>query len=355
MEHNHDHENTCERYLLGELSEQEQAQLEEAYFADDARFERFLAVKDDLIDAYARGDLTGEKRARFEQHFLAGGPRRQRVTEAQEFIRAVSAASLNAAIVKLTPDASTESSDASWRRSTSNLFAFHPFVSRGAVAALLLVALAGSWLLVRHFQRQRAGREQFQNQEAARRQQEGKGGQTVAPPVNENSNDLARNNATNLSTNAPAANLNNARAPKRAAQPRIANQRSPNPLPAQVASLSLLPFISRDGSSSNSLLLSPDTRAVRLRLAFKEDSYNRYDLVLGTLDGDRVLQRRGLKARSDNGGKSVTLTVDPAVFRRQDYIVTLNGLTAEGKLETIGDYYFRVERSTPKTTSRPLQ
>jgi len=355
VEHNHDYENACERYLLGELSEQEQAQLEEAYFADDARFERFLAVKDDMIDAYARGDLTGEKRARFEQHFLAGRPRRQRVTEAQEFIRAVSAASLNAAIVNVTPDASTESSNASWWRSTSNLFAFHSFVLRGAIAALLLVALAGSWLLVRQFQRQRVEGDRPQHEEAVRRQQEGKGGQTVAPPVNENSNDLARNNATNLSTNAPAANLNNARAPKRAAQPRIANQRSPNPLPAQVASLSLLPFISRDGSSSNSLLLSPDTRAVRLRLAFKEDSYNRYDLVLGTLDGDRVLQRRGLKARSDNGGKSVTLTVDPAVFRRQDYIVTLNGLTAEGKLETIGDYYFRVERSTPKTTSRPLQ
>ncbi len=355
MEHNHDYENACERYLLGELSEQEQAQLEEAYFANDARFERFLAVKDDLIDAYARGNLTREKRERFEQHFLASEPRHQHVDEAKEFIRAVSAASLNAAIVNLTPDASTESSDASWRRSTSNLFAFHPFVSRGAVAALLLVAFAGSWLLVRHFQRQRAGREQLQNQEAARRQQEGKGGQTVAPPVNEDSPDLAHNNAPNLGTNTPAANLNNAPAPERAAQPRIANQRSPNPLPAQVASLSLLPFISRDGSSSNSLLLSPDTRAVRLRLAFKEDSYNRYDLVLGTLDGDRVLQRRGLKARSDNGGKSVTLTVDPAVFRRQDYIVTLNGLTAEGKLETIGDYYFRVERSTPKTTSPPPQ
>jgi hypothetical protein len=353
VEHNLDYDNACERYLLGELSEQEQAQLEEAYFANDALFERFLAVKDDMIDAYAREDLTREKRARFEQHFLASEPRRQHVDEAKEFIPAVSSASLNDAIVNVMPAASARSSDSSRGHSIVKHFALHPFVLRGAIAALLLVGLAGSWLLVRQFQRQRVEGDRPQHEEAARRQQEGKGGQTVAPPVNENSTDLARNNATNLATNPPAADLNNAPAPERAAQPRIANQRSPKPLPAQVASLSLLPFVSRDGNSSNSLLLSPDTRAVRLHLAFKEGSYNRYDVVLGTVDGDRVLQRRGLKVRSDNGGKSVTLTLDPAVFRRQDYIVTLNGLTAEGKLETIGDYYFRVEPSTPKTTSRP--
>ena len=59
MEQIHDYEEVCARYLLGELSEQEQAELEEGYFADDALFERFRAVKDDLIDAYARGDLAG--------------------------------------------------------------------------------------------------------------------------------------------------------------------------------------------------------------------------------------------------------------------------------------------------------
>jgi hypothetical protein len=108
-----------------------------------------------------------------------------------------------------------------------------------------------------------------------------------------------------------------------------------------------VPFASRDGNSFNSLQLTPNTRTVRLRLAFKQDGYRRYEVVLGTVEGDRVLQRRGLKARSDNGGKSVTLTLDPIVFRRQDYIATLHGLTADGRLETIGDYYFRVERSTP--------
>jgi len=346
---NHDYENACERYLLGELSEQEQAQLEEAYFADDARFERFLAVKDDLIDAYARGDLTAEKRARFEQRLLASEPRRQHVDEAKEFIRAVSAAALNEAIVNATPDELAEGSDVPWWHSISRHFAFQSLVLRGAVAALLLVALAGSWALVTRFQRQRAGSEQLRNQEAARSQQEGKGGQKVAPPINENSTDLARNNVTNLSTNRPPANST------LVPQPGTVNKQSTQPSSAQVASIFLAPFSSRGDSDSNSLLLRPDTRAVRLHLAFKGDDYSGFEVILRALEGEQVFHRRGLKARSSAAGKNVTLTLYPSIFRRQDYIVMLNGLTAEGKLETIGEYYFRVEQSTPKTTPRSPQ
>ncbi len=349
MEQNHDYERACERYLLGELSEQEQSQLEEGYFENDARFERLLAVKHDLIDAYARGDLTGDKRERFERHFLASAARRQHVDEAKEFISAVSANSLNEAIVNVTSNASTESSDALWWRSISKHFAFHPLVLRGAVVAIVLVALAGSWLLVRQVQQQRVEGDRPQHEEASRRPHEEKGGQTVAPPVNENSPELARNNATNLSNNRQPANSTIV------PQPGTVNKQSTQPSSAQVASVFLVPFSSRGDSDSNSLLLRPDTRAVRLHLALKGDDYRRYDVVMRTLEGEQVFHRRVRKARSSAAGKSVTLTLDPAVFRRQDYIATLNGLTAEGKLETIGDYYFRVERSPTKTTSRPPQ
>ena len=61
MEDFHDYEDTCARYLLGELSEPELAHFEESYFADDSLFERFRAVKDDLIDAYARAVALAQK------------------------------------------------------------------------------------------------------------------------------------------------------------------------------------------------------------------------------------------------------------------------------------------------------
>ena len=330
MEQIHDYEDVCARYLLGELSEQEQAQFEEAYFVDDALFERFRAVKDDLIDAYARGDLAGQKRERFEQHFLASEPRRERVEETRGFIRAVTAASTNTVTVDSTNPAHTAASD-SWWQSISKLFASRPLVWQGALAVLLLIALAGSWLLVRQFQSQRAERERVQNEEAARRRQEVERGQAVVPPTNP------------TATSAPATTP----------QPKTADKHPEQPVPVQVASLFLTPFSPRDATATNSLLLRPDTSAVRLRLAFTGDGYTRYDVALRTLDGEQVLTRQGLKARSSSAGKSVTLTLDPPIFRRQDYIITVSGLTAGGKLETIGDYYFRVERSAPQSTPTP--
>ena len=327
---NHEHENACERYLLGEMSEQEQAHLEESYFADDALFERFLAVKEDLIDAYARGGLTGQKRAQFEQHFLNSEPRRQRVEEAREFIRAVTAASTNAVAVNRRSATHTAPST-SWWQLILEYLTRRPLAWQGALAALLIVALAGSWLLVRRFQSQRA---------------------SVVPPVNENRSDLAGNKPTDLNGSPSPAIASNAPTPDRAQRPTPDKQ--PQPMPAQVASLFLSPFSPRDVTGSNSLILRPDTSAIRLHLALKRDDYRHYVAILKTLDGEQVLSRRGLKA----GGaaeKSVTITLDPSVLHRQDYIITLSGFTANGKLEAIGEYYFRVERSAPQSAPTPNQ
>jgi anti-sigma factor RsiW len=347
VEQIHDYDDVCARYLLGELSEQEQTQLEEAYFADDALFERFRAVKDDLIDAYARGDLTGQKRERFEQHFPASGPRRERVEEARGFIRAVTAASTDTVAVDRTTPAQTPAAT-SWWQSVSKLFASRPLVWQGAPAVLLLVALAGSWMLVKHFQGQRAERERIQNEEAARRQQEVERGRAVVPPVNENRSELPGKSA-----NSPPANSKPTPEPVLAPRPRIGNKQTAQPQPAQIASIVLLPFSSRDGNGSSPLMLRPDTREVVLHLAIKGDDYRRYDAVLRTLGGEQVLHRRGLGVRSSASGKSVTLTLDPAILQHQDYIVTLSGLTAGGKLEAVSDYYFRVERSVPQSTPTP--
>jgi len=337
VEQIHDYEDACARYLLGELSEQEQTELEEAYFADDSLFERFLAVKDDLIDAYARGDLTGPSRERFEQHFLASEPRQQRVEEARGFIRAVTAASTNPAAVN-TNNPAPAATTTSWWQPISSLFASRPLIWQAALAAGLLMALAGSLLLVRQFQNQRAERERVQNEEATRRKQEEERLRVQAPPGNEDQSARSSNTASNENDKNP--------------QPKTVNNKQTS-APTQVASLVLLPFNSRDVSGTNSLTLHSDTRAVRLQLVFKGESYSRYDVVLRTVGGEQVLHRGGLKAAANGAGKSVTLIFNPSLLRNQDYIMTLNGLTATGQLEAIDDYYFRVERTTPQSTTTP--
>lgn len=78
-------------YLLGELSEPEQEEIEVRYFTDDALFEQLLAIEDDLIDRYARGQMSDSERLRLERHFMKSPMRRKRVRFAAALLRHIGA------------------------------------------------------------------------------------------------------------------------------------------------------------------------------------------------------------------------------------------------------------------------
>ncbi|HJQ24650.1 MAG TPA: hypothetical protein VKA60_12100 [Blastocatellia bacterium] len=78
-------------YLLGELPEHEQQELEACYFKDHTLFAEVLAIEDELLDRYARGDVSFEEGARFERHFLNSPGRRKRLRVIQAGLRQVSA------------------------------------------------------------------------------------------------------------------------------------------------------------------------------------------------------------------------------------------------------------------------
>jgi anti-sigma factor RsiW len=67
------------RYLLGEMSQDEQSRVEESYFADDQLFEELIAVESELIIGYAQGRFSSERRKQLESHFLCSPARRHRV------------------------------------------------------------------------------------------------------------------------------------------------------------------------------------------------------------------------------------------------------------------------------------
>src|SRR3712207_9578681 len=75
-------EEQIRRYLLGELSEAEMARLEDAAFAgpDGEELQGLIAsAENDLMDEYARGELSPNERAQFEARFLNSERRRSRV------------------------------------------------------------------------------------------------------------------------------------------------------------------------------------------------------------------------------------------------------------------------------------
>lgn len=346
-------EETCERYLFGELSEAEAERFEEDYFADDELFERFLAVKDELLDLYTRGELAEEKRARFAKHFPATAPRRRQLNETKEFISAVTAvstkteaanrAALNAPLTSETPKSS--------RRSLTNFFNLRPFAWQFALAAVLLVAVFGVWIFIRNWQKPAIDELAVQKTTP-----EPTPAPTTQPLTNESANNNANNNTITTSPTPVPPNVNQSSVntnPTPQPTPKKTPVRPPQTSPAQIASIMLLPVATRDINEANTLRLNPGTRTVRLSLVFKSDDYRNYSATISTIEGAAALQQKTLKAATRGGNKSVTLQLASAILRGQDFIVTLKGQTAAGQTETIGEYYFRVERSSSQNTPPP--
>lgn len=75
------------KYLLGELSEDQQSELEQRYFADDELFERLIVVEDELIDRYVRDESSDEERQRIETYFLRSPARRKRLMFTQALMK----------------------------------------------------------------------------------------------------------------------------------------------------------------------------------------------------------------------------------------------------------------------------
>ena len=65
------------RFLLGQLSPDEQGRVEELAFDDPESFEVLQAAEDDLIDEFVYDDLSSEEKERFEEYYLVQPGRRE--------------------------------------------------------------------------------------------------------------------------------------------------------------------------------------------------------------------------------------------------------------------------------------
>jgi hypothetical protein len=74
------------RYLLNELSEEDEARFEAAYLEDGGLFEQVRDLEEELIEDYVKGHLTGRERRLFEQHYLASEHRRARIDAARQLV-----------------------------------------------------------------------------------------------------------------------------------------------------------------------------------------------------------------------------------------------------------------------------
>lgn len=117
----------------------------------------------------------------------------------------------------------------------------------------------------------------------------------------------------------------------------------PAPAPRPVATLVLLPTLTRNSDEVKSLALAGDVD-VALQLMLEADEYGRYRAVVRTAGGAEVWRQDQLQSRRTADGAAVTVTLPSSRLATEDYTIRLSGLTAGGAYEEIAGYYFRVQK-----------
>ena len=321
-----DNEKLISQYLLGELSEEQQVEIEDRAFSDKEYLATITAVENDLIDEYVCGDLTAADRQRFESRFLASAERRKRVEFARALRTVVSEST--APEKKVVQTGKTWS----WRES---LYAFlsglNPAARLAFVAATILVVVGAAWLFAETLRlRRQVTQLQAQNQAGQNLQQ----ALEVERKRNEELNArLDQEKQQREHTDESLRQLTE-------------TPEATNPAPAPViASLTLLPGLSRGGGQKPALDLSNDARLVRLQIGIDpEEQYKSFAVELRTLAGRQVWNRENLAARTRRGTRAVGLTLPATVLKSGEYELRLRGLTEGGGSEDVGFYYFNVRK-----------
>jgi hypothetical protein len=278
-----DQEKRMVKYLLGQLREQDQLELEREYLADDARFEELLAIEDDLRDAYARNELSETDRVAFEQRLL--GTQQQKGK--QEF-----ASSLREHLNQ--SHAQPGSIPGALAKDKSRSFiAVRRLVLIPVLSAALVLLLAASWWLVhRAEQPLRSGHPR-----------------DAAP----NATDAGGNRHPNSETSEPKT----------------------------------LAFVLTPGSlrsteeESQTLTIPPGVTQVSLEARFA-GAYPHYQAVIQTAEGRLIWTQKNLAAEESSCSKRLFLKLSSGLLTPNDYILTLRGMPASGNPETVAEYAFRV-------------
>lgn len=310
------------RYLLGELPEEQQVEIEDRAFQDNDYLATITAVENDLIDEYVRHELSETDRRKFENRFLASAERRKRV----EFARALANVASEATV------AERPSTAVSWRDSLDAFVrSLNPFGKLALAALTLLVVASGAWLLIETLRlRSELTRLQAQNQSRQGLEQqieaERKRNEELAARLNqekqqrEQSDESLRQLSETAQTATPA----------------------PRPI---IASLTLLPGISRGGGEKPSLALAGNARLVRLQIGIDaEETYKTFAVELRTTAGRQVWTKENLKAGSRRGARSVGLTLPATALKPGEYELKLSGVKDGGGTEEVGYYYFNVKK-----------
>jgi hypothetical protein len=270
------------RYVLGALTDAEQARIDEGYFERADLLDRVCAAEDDLIDDYLSNHLDPDEHDRFERYYLASPHHRTRVDVA----RALRTASL----VSISASSDQRVRAVRWW---------------AAVAALVLLLVGGAWMFARR-----------------------------------------SDTSVSVSALPPSASPAKPPEPRDQRQPAVPPQRdapSTAPAPLVVVAISLSPIHPRGTDESGRLMMATGTDVVRLHLQGEagDRPLARGRAIVRTVAGQEVW--RGPAMRGTSQPSSLASIDIPAVrLKPDDYTVELLEGGAKGRDIERHRYFFRV-------------
>jgi len=311
---------SIKRYLLGELSQHEQEEIEQLLMSDDELYQELLFAEDELIDEYIFDKLPEEDRSKFKQRFL-------RVPELRQSV------GFTAALRKHAQQTAPRTIAEKPAPRTPSLFDWlkkffmQPAVAVAFAAVLLGVIGINVWLL-------------NQNSNLKKKVAQLEAGQSVPQ-----STDLQQRLASAQSRNEQlSADLlrNQELLAEASRKLELAQQQQTTPTPrsgAGVLAIALTPGVVRESSQWTKFSLTTDKKTVSFRLDLAANDYANYEAALQTLEGQQKLTKKGLKVSKAN---LVLFDVPASMLPAGDYRIVLSGANSTGPANEISSYYFRV-------------
>ncbi len=334
-----------ERYLFGEISDEDRAEFEEKFFLDDELFFEIADAENRLVDSYANGKLKGEKAVRFEKSLEKFPERRKKLANAealQIFIQEEREIENPAAV-----SATTKTF---WDK-LSEIFVFRTPAFGLTAAGLLILFLFLSVFLMLENRRKSAEIASLQNGREIQNRENDL--QTEIAESKKRENELQNQIESEKQTSGDLSlELEKERTRREAIENELEKIRKQTnsgvSAPVQteaplIASIVLKPFIAtRSGGDERgvkSLTIEKETSRVALNLSITNDSVKKGALVTVKLNDETIAENLPVTAGA-NGEKSVLLTL-----QTKDLAEGVNRLTiADASANEVGRYVFRLQR-----------
>lgn len=328
MKQRTEQEDLMVRYLLGELTEEEQSEVENKFLIDNDYFERLCSVEDALIDDYTQGVLSNVEREKVESLLLSSRYEKQEVDFVRDLIDGISSGPSG----DLNTPSPSQTIHSSKIKSLLLLLGMQGGLKQVSIAILLLVTVIVVLLTIWNLRLQ-SKIEQMQSNQREMEKRE----QVLQEAIEWQSGTTAE-----LSKQ-----LEDERNKRYQLEEEIETLQESNPALPQgsVAIINLSPGSFSRGSGELPVInIRPGISNLQVRIELdRADRYKSYSAAIETFDGRKVWSKDRVRLGQSNLDRMV-LTVPTDLLANEDYTLTLKGETETGEKVEIGDYSFRVKR-----------